>query len=310
MTDSGRKSPRRAANDLTVLLRTVLGEDRFPVDVEALALEVSRNHEDPITAVKAVDIDDFEGMLRARRKKPGWHILYSTQPRYRGRERFTLAHEFGHYMLHRRPLTADHYRDGELPDGFDFECLPLQANHWKDAEKEREEEADTFASYLLMPIDDYRDQVGGQEMSRSLLGHVTDRYGVSLLAAVRKWIEFTDSRAAMVVARDGFALWGRASSAAYKTGVFIRSDMPIPDGSIAAIGPGAQQTEFDRPIALPAGVWTFSRGSEPVRELAIFSERLGMSVSLLQFDKDSWVGEIDDEEPWDTYDQFVAGGRP
>lgn len=310
MTDSGRKSPRRAANDLTVLLRTVLGEDRFPVDVEALALEVSRNHEDPITAVKAVDIDDFEGMLRARRKKPGWHILYSTQPRYRGRERFTLAHEFGHYMLHRRPLMADHYRDGELPDGFDFECLPLQANHWKDAEKEREEEADTFASYLLMPIDDYRDQVGGQEMSRSLLGHVTDRYGVSLLAAVRKWIEFTDSRAAMVVARDGFALWGRASSAAYKTGVFIRSGMPIPDGSIAAIGPGAQQTEFDRPIALPAGVWTFSRGSEPVRELAIFSERLGMSVSLLQFDKDSWVGEIDDEEPWDTYDQFVAGGRP
>lgn len=309
MTDSGRKSPRRAANDLTVLLRTVLGEDRFPVDVEALALEVSRNHEDPITAVKAVDIDDFEGMLRARRKKPGWHILYSTQPRYRGRERFTLAHEFGHYLLHRRPLTADHYRDGELPDGFDFECLPLQANNWKDAEKEREEEADTFASYLLMPIDDYRDQVGGQEMSRSLLGHVTDRYGVSLLAAVRKWIEFTDTRAAMVVARDGFALWGRASSAAYKSGVFIRSGMPIPDGSIAAIGPSALQAESDRPVALPAGIWTFSRGSEPVRELAIFSERLGMSVSLLQFDTDSCVGEIDDEEPWDTYDQFVAGGR-
>jgi len=291
MSDSGRKSPRRATNDLTVLLRTVLGEDRFPVDVEALALEVSRNHEDPITAVKAVDIDGFEGMLRARRKKPGWHIVYSTQPRYRGRERFTLAHEFGHYMLHRRPLTAEHYRNGELPDGFDFECLPLQANHWKDAEKEREEEADTFASYLLMPIDDYRDQVGGQEMSRSLLGHVTDRYGVSLLAAVRKWIEFTDSRAAMVVARDGFALWGRASSAAYKSGVFIRSGMPIPDGSIADMGPGAQQTELDRPIALPAGVWTFSRGSEPVRELTIFSERLGMSVSLLQFEKGTPLAE-------------------
>ena len=70
MTDSGRKTPRRAANDLTVLLRTVLGEDRFPVDVEALALEISRNHEDPITAIKGVEIDGFEGMLRAGRKKP------------------------------------------------------------------------------------------------------------------------------------------------------------------------------------------------------------------------------------------------
>lgn len=59
MSNSGRKSPRRVANDMTVLLRTVLGEDRFPVDVEALALEVSRNHEDPITAVKGVNIDGF-----------------------------------------------------------------------------------------------------------------------------------------------------------------------------------------------------------------------------------------------------------
>lgn len=309
MNNSGRKTPRRAANDLTVLLRTVLGEDRFPVDVEALAREVSRNNEDPIATIKGVDIDGFEGMLRARRKKPGWQILYSTQSRYRGRERFTLAHEFGHYLLHRRPLTADHYRDGKLLDGFDFECLPLHANEWLDAEKDREEEADTFASYLLMPIDDYREQVNGEEMTRGLLDHVTDRYGVSLLAAVRKWIEFTDTRAAMVVACDGYALWGRASTAAYKTGVFVRSGMPIPDGSIAALGPAAKYAEDDQAIALPAGVWTFSRGSEPVRELTIFSERLGISVSLLQFEKDVHVGDIDDEEPWDTYDQFLAGGQ-
>jgi len=113
----------------------------------------------------------------------------------------------------------------------------------------------------------------------------------------------------MVVARDGFALWGRASTAAYKTGVFVRSGMAIPDGSIAALGPAAQYTEDDQAIALPAGVWTFSRGSEPVRELTIFSERLGMSVSLLQFEKGTPVAEIDDEEPWDTYDQFLAGGQ-
>ena len=305
MSNSGRKSPRRAANDLTVLLRTVLGEDRFPVDVEALALEVSRNHEDPITAVKGVDIDGFEGMLRARRKKPGWQILYNTQPRYRGRERFTLAHEFGHYLLHRRPLTAAHYRNGELSDDFDFECLPLQANGWKDAEKQREEEADTFASFLLMPIDDYRNQVGSQEVTRDLLGHVTDRYGVSLLAAARKWIEFTDTRAAMVVARDGFALWGRASTRAYRSGVFIQSGMPIPDGSIMAMGSASQHTSSQRPVALPAGIWTFSRGSEPVRELTFFSDRLGLAVSLLQFDRAIDGAEVEDEEPWDSYDQFT-----
>jgi len=158
---------RRAANDLTVHLRTVLGEDRFPVDVEALAREVSRNHEDPIATIRGVDIPGFEGMLRVRKRKPGWHILYSTQPRYRGRERFTLAHEFGHYMLHRRRLTAGDYRNGELAENLDFRCLPLQADRWNPAEKQREEEADTFASYLLMPIDDYRNQVDGHDMTRS-----------------------------------------------------------------------------------------------------------------------------------------------
>ena len=309
MKDRKAKSPKRAANELTVLLRTVLGEDRFPVDIEALALEVSSKQEDPITAIEGVQIDGFEGMLRAGRKKPGWQILYNIQPNFQGRERFTLAHEFGHYVLHRQPLTARHYRDGQLPDGFDFKCLPLQANNWKDAEAEREEQADTFASYLLMPIDDYRQQVSREEMSRSLLDHVTDRYGVSLLAAVRKWIEFTDTPVAMVVARDGYALWGRASTAAYKAGVFIRSGMPIPSGSIAAQGPVAQQAEADRAIDLPAGIWTFSRGSAPVRELAIFSNRLGISVSLLHFEKDANGPAFDDKEPWDTYDQFIAGGQ-
>lgn len=306
MNDRNRKSPKRAATDMNTILRAVLGEERFPVDVEALAMEVSRNYPDPITAVKGVDIDGFEGMLRARRKKPGWQILYNNEERYRGRQRFTLAHEFGHYLLHRKPLTLADYRDGELPDGFDFECVPMQSNQWKDAEKEREEEADTFASYLLMPIDDYRKQVTGTEMSWALLGHVTSRYGVSLTAAARKWIEFTDRRAAMVVARDGYVLWGRASSAAFKSGIFIPSGMPIPDGSVVAQGPGGQQSQSDQAIGVPAGVWHFSRGTEAVRELSVFSERLGLSITLLHFENEDPGREYDDDEPWDTYDQFVG----
>ena len=306
MSPSGEKSPQRAANDLTVLLRTVLGEDRFPVDVGALAREVSRNHEDPITTIQGVDIAGFEGMLRARRRKSGWQILYSTQPRYRGRERFTLAHEFGHYILHRRRLTADDYKNGELADDLDFECLPLQADRWRAPEKQREEEADTFASYLLMPSDDYRNQADGHEMTRDLLNHITHRYGVSLLAAVRKWIEFTGSRAAMVVARDGFALWGRASASAYRGGIFVPSGMALPEGSVAAMPPTSRNAKANRPIILPAGVWTFSRGSEPTRELTIFSTRLGISVSVLQFDDDAGDAVLEEEAPWDSYDQLTT----
>lgn len=37
------------------------------------------------------------------------------------------------------------------------------------------------------------------------------------------------------------------------------------------------------------------------------SEFLDMSLTILQFENSIDVKEIDDEDPWDTYDQFAAG---
>ncbi len=302
MSTQSRKSATRVANDLTHVIRAVLGDSRFPIDVSAWAFEVSRQQPDPIEAIEKLAIDGFDGMLRLHPKRQAWQIFYAEQPRYPGRERFTLAHEFGHYMLHRH----------DLPESDDagesaYRCLPLQMDRWNEAEQHREDEADTFACHLLMPFDDYRAQVAGVEMSGALLTHVTDRYGVSLTAAVRRWIEFTDTRAAMVMARDGFALWGRASKAAYDSGIFVRSGMEIPENSLAGLGRGGSLAVTGRPTALPAGVWTFARGSEPVKELTIISERLGVSLSILQFAKAGGYQLEEDDEPWDSYDQFVRG---
>lgn len=289
------------------MLREVLGEDRFPVDVQALAREVSRNNVDPIRKIVGGDLPGFEGMLRPHRKRPEWHIVYNDDKRYRGRVRFTIAHEFGHYQLHRPVLSGDDYKTGTLVRDCDFQCKPLQPGAWNEAEIRREEEADTFASFLLMPLDDYRAQVSGEEITVSLLDHVTDRYGVSLIAACRKWIDFTDKRAAMVVARDGFAKWGRASKSALKSGIFVRSGMQIPDDAIATIGADERGFVSEKPVPRPAGVWSFGRVSEPVRELAMVSEFLDISLTILQFDEVVDAQDIDVEDPWDAYDQFQSG---
>jgi hypothetical protein len=204
-------------------------------------------------------------------------------------------------------LTSRDYATGSFDRDFDFQCKPLRPSAWQEAERQREEEADIFASFLLMPLDDYRAQVEGQEMTVDLLNHVTDRYGVSLIAACRKWIDFTDKRAAMIVARDGYAKWGRASKAALKSGIFVRSGTPIPDDALAAIGADERGFVSDRPVARPPGVWSFSRGSEPVRELAMVSEFLDMSLTILQFDDTIDVREIEEDAPWDAYDQFRFG---
>lgn len=302
-----QRSPKKAANDLSVLLHQVLGEERFKRGLDEIILEYTKNQPDPIAKVVGGSLGNFEGMLRPGRKKPCWHIIYNNDTDYRGRERFTLAHELGHYLLHRLPLNSADFAREMADDDAErrtFSCNPLDRHLWQKSKEEIEGEADTFASYLLMPLDDYRQQVAGQDMSLDLLRHVARRYGVSLTAVVRKWIEFTDQRAAMVVARDGFALWGWSSDSAFKSGIFIRSGLEIPEFSIAALGPSAQNSETNLPIALPENIWAFSRGSEPVRELTIFASRLGQSLSILLFDDVAERHVLEEPREWDTYDQF------
>lgn len=83
--------------------------------------------------------------------------------------------------------------------------------------------------------------------------------------------------------------------------------MQIPEEALAAIGADERGFTSDLLIARPEGIWRFSRGSESVRELAMVSEFLDMSLTILQFEDFVDLAEIADEEPRDTYDQFAAG---
>ena len=97
-------SPVRWAIDLSVLLNTVLGTDRFPVDVPTVAKEYSaqRYPDDPISLVIGRDLPTFDGALyRAPAGKKGWGIFFNSNIASKGRINFTLAHEFGHYLMHR-----------------------------------------------------------------------------------------------------------------------------------------------------------------------------------------------------------------
>ena len=62
MTDVGAVTGHKKwATELTQLLRAVLGDERFPVDVEKLAMEVSASRfpKDPLKAIKGVTSPDL-----------------------------------------------------------------------------------------------------------------------------------------------------------------------------------------------------------------------------------------------------------
>lgn len=266
-------TPQRAANRLAKLAEVFSaahGVDRFPVDVPSLALETARifGWSDPITQVQAANIKGFDGALFPGDGRKEWLLLYNETVSSPGRVRFTQAHELGHYILHR------HARDS-------FQCNDADMLNWSRDDKDIEGQADLFASYLLMPLDDYRKQVTNV-VDLDLLGHCADRYGVSLTAAILKWLQYTDEKAVLVMSNDGFINWAWSSEPAAKAGAFFRtrnSVIPVPDSSLAA----KSEIQHDRTGTLiHASVWfPHARADTPLREMKIYAEQYGIVVSLL-----------------------------
>jgi Zn-dependent peptidase ImmA (M78 family) len=195
-----RKQPMAEANRISSMLNMVLGANRFPVKVDEVALEYSRQcfADSPVDKVHGEDLDGLEGMLATNKARSKWLIVYNSAIRSEGRKRFTIAHEFGHYILHRRIQDR-------------FECGGDDIETGDGNERDIEAEADKFASTLLMPLDDFRKQVDGQPVSFDLLGHCAERYGVSLTAAALRWTEIAEKRAVLVASRDDHLLWSKSN---------------------------------------------------------------------------------------------------
>lgn len=264
-------SPHKAANRLTRIL-DAFGEahgTRFPVEVPPLALGVASlfHWTDPITKVIAAPIYGFEGALFSTDDKKAWALLYNDQLQSRGRIRFTQAHELGHYLLHRLARSS-------------FECTDSDML-LSSEEKNIEAEADTFASNLLMPAHDFRAQISNT-VDLDLFSHCADRYGVSLTAAILKWLDLTEEKAVLVMSRDGFMDWAWSSKSAHKAGAYFKTKatpVPIPPESLAA----DQFVMQNRSGAIvPGKVWF--QYADPVmtlREMKLYSEQYESLLTLL-----------------------------
>lgn len=246
---------------------------RFPVNVEQLALGCHELFQwnDPIARVEAASIPGFEGGLFADDDRTRWMLVYNDTLSSPGRIRFTQAHELGHYILHRQRQAM-------------FNCSEAsEMRNLKNGHQQMESEADEFASYLLMPLDDLRNQLS-DTISLEALRHCADRYGVSLTAAALKWLSQTTDKAMLVVSNDGYINWSSSSDAAARAGIFYRTrsmTIPVPERSLAADTTIAQ--EHDGRM-LPATVWF--EHADPglfVREMKITSEQYDNVTTLLVF---------------------------
>lgn len=117
----------------TLLLQE--GVDSYPVPVEKIALSLGvdvmpYNLGDEVSGILA--INDGKGTI-------GYNLQHS-----KGRQRFTVAHELGHYIMHRNSKK-------ELFVDKDYIVKFRSNKKYSSTELKQEKEANAFAAALLMP---------------------------------------------------------------------------------------------------------------------------------------------------------------
>lgn len=282
---------QRWAIHLTQLLNAANPPDRYRFNIAAFAKEISASlfPGDPIAEVRSVDLEDCEGALLPSDSGKRWGIYVNKKGSPR-RRRFTAAHELGHYLVHRQ----------KYPDG--LRCDEAAVDGRNGVEIERE--ANDFASTLLMPLDDFRRRIPAKsEADFDQLSECATHYDVSLVAAILRWLRYTERRAMIVVSRDGYMNWAWSSEAALKTRRYFKtSGAPVEVPARSFVGQSIFTEEARAGVKHPEGVWF----DEPTKEMTLRAEQYDLNYTLLQFADAVSTFWHDDPRELDTYDRFLG----
>lgn len=159
--------PRSHSEKTAERVRAAVG-DTLPVDVEAIAVHYG-------IAVRRQPLEEnVSGVLVINGEIA---VICVNESHHPNRQRFTIAHELGHYLLHRertRVFVDAHpvfYRDETSSDG----------------NRGEEIEANAFAAELLMPEAVLMAQVGDQPLNAFddvSVRHLATQFGVSPQALI------------------------------------------------------------------------------------------------------------------------------
>lgn len=213
--------PIKEANELTILWRS-FGPNTYPIDLIEIFRElVLPRAKGDLAEIVFGQFDSFEGvMIRRDETKNSWLIGVNQSIQYRGRRNFTLAHEIGHFVGHRREREKFECDFAAIND-FEIDVLEKQANE--------------FAAQLLMPQDLIREHDSKERYHVDSVSTLSDALGVSKVAAAIRVLGTTKKRLGFCVSRDGFVCWGRASEPAFQCGAFFRSAEALPVGCLTLL---------------------------------------------------------------------------
>ncbi len=153
----------------------------IPVPLEELARLAG------ITKIEPFSSEGFEGALVANDSKSVGAIFYSDRGP-RSRQRFTIGHELGHFLLPWHRQTT-------------FQCTAEDISGR--AKADWEVEANRFAAEILMPISLVKRRLAvlkDPEIAHILI--LRDEYGTSVEMTARRIVELSDYACAVVYSKE------------------------------------------------------------------------------------------------------------
>lgn len=157
----------------------------LPVDVLSIA-----SKREILIEPKPASAKGVSGMLI--RVGNGFAIAYATHVKSEGFQRFSIAHELGHYFLEGHPEQV--FRGGQL----------VHESHAGFASGDQVElEADHFAAGLLMPRHLFQAEASRYTDGFAAIEKLADICGTSLTASAIRYSELTDAAIAIVMSSGG-----------------------------------------------------------------------------------------------------------
>jgi hypothetical protein len=138
------------------------------------------------------------------------------------KKRFILAHELGHFELHRNLIRGFNDTDETI-------------NHWYQYNLKSEEiEANEFAAEFLMPAELFRNECKGKIFDHRVIEHLSNYFKVSKTAAILKFVKENNGNHPIFVVccQNNVMKWFKKSDDFYHYSLFSRN-LPPPSGSVA-----------------------------------------------------------------------------
>lgn len=172
----------------------------------------------------ALGIVVLDGDLKAAdawlvRKKDSGIIRVSKSIPEPGRRRFAIAHELGHWQLHREISQLVSCTNADMVSSYKASSPELEAN--------------AFAAELIMPRHLFAPAMSESRPTAKFVNHLADLFGTTRTSVAYRIADLSTDYFAFVMSKDGVITWWQASEPLREL-IWIDSGEEIPDDSVAA----------------------------------------------------------------------------